>query len=500
MTAAQYLGPSILACSILFAVSTGLAGDPPVRPNIVLILFDDLGYGDLGCYGQTKFRTPHVDRIAKAGMRFTRGYSGAPVCAPSRCVLMTGLHSGHAFIRDNRQHSPRGEGQYPIPDETVTLPERLHRLGYVCGAFGKWGLGAPATSGEPLKQGINRFFGYNCQAVAHNFYPTSLWDNDQPFPLDNPPFSAHQKFPEGADPADPALFQRYAGKQYAPDLISEQALQFVRDNKSRPFFLFYPTTVPHLALQVPDDSLAEYAGKFPEEPYLGGRGYLPHPTPRAAYAAMIARVDREIGRLLDTLDEQGLTKNTLFLVSSDNGPLYDQLGGTDCDFFDSARGLRGRKGSVYEGGMRVPLIVRWDGRIPADTTRERVVGFEDITPTVLELVGGTVEGAELDGVSFAPTLRGETQPERAFLYREFPSYGGQQMIRMGQWKGVRQGLVPKKGETANTRWQLYDLEKDPTETTDIADRHPEIVQRLAAMAARQHVRSEVFQFPALDGG
>jgi arylsulfatase A-like enzyme len=272
----------------------------------------------------------------------------------------------------------------------------------------------------------------------------------------------------------------------------------VRDHKSRPFFLFYPTTVPHLALQVPEDSLAEYAGKFPEEPYLGGRGYLPHPTPRAAYAAMITRVDREIGRLLDTLDEQGLTKNTLFLVSSDNGPLYDQLGGTDCDFFDSARGLRGRKGSVYEGGMRVPLIVRWDGRIPADTTRERVVGFEDIVPTVLELIGGTVEGPALDGQSFAPTLRGETQPEREFLYREFPSYGGQQMIRRGQWKGVRQNLLPKKGQTANTRWELYDLDQDPTESTDIADRHPDVVQRLAVMAARQHVRSEVFKFPALD--
>jgi arylsulfatase len=335
--------------------------------------------------------------------------------------------------------------------------------------------------------------------VAHNFYPTSLWDDDKVFPLDNPPFAAHQRFPDGADPADPQAFARFSGKQYAPDLISEQALKFVRDNKSRPFFLYYPTTVPHLALQVPDDSLAEYAGKFPEEPYLGGRGYLPHPAPRAAYAAMITRVDREIGRLLDTLEAEGLTKNTLFLVSSDNGPLYDRLGGTDADFFQSARDLRGRKGSVYEGGLRVPLIARWDGRIPAGTTSERVVGFEDVLPTVLDLIGAALpEAPPLDGLSFGPTLRGAPQAEREFLYREFPSYGGQQMIRMGQWKGVRQGLMPKKGQPPNTRWQLFDLDRDPAESTDIADRHPDVVQRLAAQAARQHTRSEVFGMPALD--
>ncbi len=346
--------------------TTGVVlADDAARPNIVLILFDDLGYGDLGCYGQTRFRTPNVDRIAAAGMRFTRCYSGSPVCAPSRCVLMTGLHTGHAFIRDNRQFRPQGEGQYPIPDETVTLPELLQRSGYVCGAFGKWGLGAPGTSGEPLRQGINRFFGYNCQAVAHNFYPTSLWDDDKIFPLDNPPFSAHQKFPEGADPADPRAFHRFSGKQYAPDLISEQALKFVRDNKSRPFFLYYPTTVPHLALQVPDDSLAEYAGKFPEEPYLGGRGYLPHPTPRAAYAAMITRVDREIGRLLDTLEAEGLTKKHAVSCEFRQRPLIRPFGRDRCRLLPiGARLARPQRFGVRRRSARAAHR-RWDGHIPA---------------------------------------------------------------------------------------------------------------------------------------
>ncbi|MGE5193524.1 MAG: arylsulfatase, partial [Deltaproteobacteria bacterium] len=383
------------------------------RPNIVFLLCDDLGYGDVGCFGQKKIRTPNVDRLAAEGMRLTVHYSGNAVCAPSRCTLMTGKHPGHAFIRSNRQYRPGSEGQWPVPADEVMLPKILKDLGYTTGAFGKWGLGAPDTTGEPLRQGIDRFFGYNCQGVAHNFYPTYLWDNAKRRELKNPPFTAHQKLPPGADPNAPESYAQYSGRDYAPDLINEQARQFLRDHKDRPFFLYYPTTVPHLALQVPDDSLREYLGTFPEEPYVGGRGYLPQRTPHAAYAAMITRLDREIGRLIDLVEELGLTERTIFVFTSDNGPLYDRYGGTDTDFFLSAGDFRGRKGSLYEGGIRVPCIVRWKGNIAPGTKSNRVTGFEDWLPTLLELIGAKDRTpAGIDGVSFAPTLTGKPQDPR----------------------------------------------------------------------------------------
>ena len=259
-----------VCCSNSFLLAENEIRRPP---NIVFILADDLGYGDLGCFGSTKIRTPNIDRLAASGMRLTRHYSGNAVCAPSRCVLMTGLHPGHAFIRNNR--SVGSEGQYPIPAGTKTLARRLHDAGYYCGAFGKWGLGGPTSEGRPLQQGIDRFFGYNCQGVAHNFYPTSLWDNEAIFPLNNPIFAAHQALPADSDPNDPASFRAYKGNDYSADIIHNQAIKFIRDNRSRPFFLFVPTTIPHLALQVPDDSLAEYLGQFEEHPYKGDRGYVP---------------------------------------------------------------------------------------------------------------------------------------------------------------------------------------------------------------------------------
>ncbi len=470
------------------------------RPNIVFILCDDLGYGDLGCFGQTKIRTPHIDRLAASGMRLTTHYSGNAVCAPSRCVLMTGKHPGHAFIRNNLQFRPGEEGQYPIPDEAVTLPELLKGLGYVTGGFGKWGLGAPNTTGEPLKQGIDRYFGYNCQGVAHNFYPTHLWDNAQQVTLNNPKFSAHQKFPSDGDPQAPNAFAPYRGNDYAPDLISAQAREFAKVNRAKPFFLYYPTTVPHLALQVPEDSLDEYRDKFSDEVYLGDRGYLPNRTPRATYAAMITRLDNEIGRLVATIDELGLTDKTLFIFSSDNGPLYDRLGGTDTDFFESARHLRGRKGSLYEGGFRVPTFASWKGTIPAGTTSDRVTGFEDWLPTILDLVGGKDKiPADLDGLSFAATLRGQPQPPRPFLYREFPGYGGQQCVRLGEWKAVRQKLNPgPKAPLKPGPIELYNLAADPSEETDVAQDHPEIVAQLAKIMQEQHTPSTVFPIRALD--
>ncbi|HEY0549657.1 MAG TPA: sulfatase-like hydrolase/transferase, partial [Verrucomicrobiae bacterium] len=285
-------------------------------PNIIFILADDLGYGDIGAFGQKKIRTPNLDRMATEGMRFTQHYSGNAVCAPSRCVLLTGQHPGHAFIRDNKEMKP--EGQAPIPAHTVTLAKLLRERGYATAALGKWGLGFPGSDGEPLKQGFDRFFGYNCQAAAHNYYPTSLWDNDQRLVLNNPAFSAHQRFPTNADPADEKAYAQYRGKVYAPDLIGEQALKFIRDQRARPFFLYFATTVPHLALQVPEDSLAEYRGKFDDPPFAGTNtnDYVPQFSPRAAYAGMVTRLDRDIGRLMSLVRELGLDENTLFVFTS----------------------------------------------------------------------------------------------------------------------------------------------------------------------------------------
>jgi len=488
-----------LATLVLFGNALAVAADRP--PNIVFVLADDLGFGDLGAYGQTKIRTPNIDRLAAEGMTFSAHYSGNAVCAPSRCVLMTGLHPGHAVVRDNigMKNEAKGipEGQYPIPDATVTLPELLQKAGYVTGAFGKWGLGGPESSGAPLKQGINTFYGYNDQAVAHNFYPTSLWSNDRKVELKNPPFSAHQKFPATASADDPASFAQYSGPDFSADLIAAEAVKFVHANKDRPFFLFVPTTIPHLALQAPADALAEYAGAFEETPYLGERGYLPHRTPRACYAAMVTRMDKHVGDIQKAIAELGLDNNTIYVFTSDNGPLYDRLGGTDTDFFRSCGDLRGRKGSLYEGGIVAPLLVSWKNHIAAGSKTDRVSGFEDWIPTLLDLIGRpelTPQG--LDGISFAPTLLGKSQEPRPFLYREFPSYGGQQSVRQGNWKAVRQKLKPARNGVIKT--ELYDLAKDPTESTDVAADHPEVAQRLEKLMAEQHVPAKDFAIPVLD--
>lgn len=492
----------LLIISLFCATMAQAIAADTAKPNIIFILCDDLGYGDIGAFGQKKIRTPNLDRLAAEGMKLTAHYSGHNVCAPSRCALLSGKHPGHAYIRENRGGiGAGGEGQEPVPAGELALPLTLKKLGYTIGCTGKWGLGPVGSTGDPLKQGFDRFYGFNCQAVAHNFYPTHLWSNDQHVALDNPKFAAHQKLPAGADPDSPASYAPYSGRQYSADLIAGQAREFVRANKDRPFFLYFSTTVPHLALQVPGDSLKEYEGAFPEEPYPGGRGYLPNRTPRATYAAMVTRLDREVGRLMDLVKELGLDGRTLFVFTSDNGPLYGKLGGTDADFFQSAGGFRGRKGSYYEGGFRVPLLVRWPGRIKAGSESDRVTGFEDWLPTICELIGEKgATPAGLDGLSFAPTLLGGKQEPRPFLYRESPGYGGQQGVRMGDWKLVRRNLNPgpKAQNPPAPTTELYDLAKDPGETTDVAAQHPGVVQKLLALARQQHVKSDLFPIQALD--
>ena len=462
-------------------------------PNIVFVLADDLGYAELGSYGQTQIRTPHLDQLAADGMRFTQHYSGSPVCAPSRCVLMTGYHTGHSDIRGNSEVGGWGpdekEGQYPIPDETITVAELLRDAGYATGVFGKWGLGGPGSSGHPCSQGFDRFYGLLCQRVAHNFYPTHLWDDHDVDVLDgNHWFSAHQRIE--TPPQDEAGWAQYATEVYAPDRMIEEALEFVEANAERPFFLYYPTPVPHVALQVPADSLAEYEGAFDETPYLGQKGYLPHPTPRAAYAAMVTRMDRDIGSLLEALDRLGLRKNTLVMFSSDNGPTFN--GGTDSEFFASNAPFRGLKCSVNEGGIRVPLIARWPARIAAGSVSDHLSAFQDFLPTACEVAG--VEAPDgIDGISYLPALEGREGPQHDYLYFEYPERDGQQALRTKRWKVVRNHL--KRGEPT---FALYDLEADPGESEDVSAQHPEIANELRAVLRSARVPSERFPIPVLD--
>jgi arylsulfatase len=437
----------------------------------------------VGSYGQTKIKTPHLDKMATEGMRFTQFYAGSPVCAPSRCVLMTGKHGGHAYIRDNREFKP--EGQEPIPATEVTIAETLKAAGYATGAFGKWGLGYPGSEGDPNKQGFDLFYGYNCQREAHNFYPDHLWRNDQKVIL------------EGND-------RGLTGKHYSHDLIEAEALQFIRDNQNKPFFLYAPFTIPHLALQVPEDSLAEYTGKWDDPAYDGKNGYLAHPHPRAAYAAMVTRMDRSIGRMMALVKELGLDNNTLVIFSSDNGGAFGtvtkdfdflpgRMGGTDYVFFGSTGKFRAFKGSIYEGGIRVPFIARWPGKIKAGTVSQLPAVFYDVMPTLAELAGAEPP-KNTDGISFAPTLLGKGKQRRhEFLFWDFNGYGGQQAVRIGDWKGLRRNL-----HRGNTKIELYNLATDIGEQHDVADHHPEIVQRVAAILQREHTRSEMFPIKVID--
>lgn len=444
-------------------------------PNIVLIVADDLGWGDLGCYGQTKIKTPGIDRLAKEGVRLTTYYSGSPVCAPSRCTMLTGKHTGHAAIRDNKATPP--EGQWPLPADEVTVATLLKQRGYVTGALGKWGLGMPGTTGDPAKHGIDLFYGYHCQAHAHTHYPTYLRRNAERIPL------------EGNTGGD-------TGKHYSQDLFEAEAIKFLDASKARPFFLYLPFTIPHLALQAPDDAIAEYLKLgWPETPYEG-KPYRHHKTPRAAYAAMVARMDRSVGRVLDKLKELKLDEKTLVLFASDNGAATPGYAGADTLFFQSFGPIpfRGSKGSTYEGGMRVPFLARWPGKIAPGTTSDVLAAAYDVHPTLCEVAGIPVPKG-VDGVSLVPTLLGK-KPERTheYLYWEFPSYGGQQAVRAGKWKAVRQKLLMGKVVT-----ELYDLEADPGEKVDLAAKHPEVVARLEKVMRENHTPSKVFPFAALDG-
>jgi arylsulfatase len=458
-------------------VSNSKAAEPGKQPNIVLIVADDLGYGELGCYGQKTIKTPRLDTLAREGLRFTQFYSGAPVCAPSRCVLLTGRHSGHAAIRDNRK--PNGlkklskkygweyPGQTPLPDAEITIAELLKSRGYATGAIGKWGLGQVGTTGDPNEQGFDLFYGYYCQTQAHNHYPKFLWRN-------------------GVKELLPGNNATRTGQTYAQDRFTEEALQFVRQHKDEPFFLYLPFIISHLAIQVPNTALAQYDG-LPETPYEHTGNYHQHATPHAGYAAMVSYMDRDIGRIVDLIEELGLSDDTLFLFTSDNGPTYGRLGGADSEFFNSSGPLRGRKGSVYEGGIRVPLVARWKGTIAEGGESNHIAAFWDLLPTLCEIAHADLPRGS-DGISFAPTLLGrDGQAEHDYLYWEFPAYGVQQAVRAGDWKAVRHAL-----DRGDSEFELYNLNADLAEQRNVAKDHPDVVRRMAAIAKNAHEPSPLF--------
>ncbi len=448
-------------------------------------------------FGQQKIRTPNLDKLAAQGLRLTQHYSGNAVCAPSRCVLMTGKHPGHAHVRNNSSEV-QPEGQKPIPSEEVTIAELLKQRGYATGAFGKWGLGGPGSVGDPLNQGFDRFFGYNCQRHAHSYYPDYLWDNDQRVALKNqPPVPGHAKLAANSDPHDPQSYKAFQGQDYAPDRIHQEALKFITTHRDEPFFLYYPAILPHVALHVPDSDLEIYHKLgWNDPPFTAAAGgYTPHFTPRAAYAAMVSRLDRYVGELIAKLDELKLADRTIVVFSADNGTTHLDAE-VDYQFFNSVGELRGLKGSLYEGGVRVPTIVRWPGKIAAGTFSDRASGFEDWLPTFLDVADGSTASSKLsnvDGISLLPTLLGQDQPERPFLYREFAGYGGQQSVRVGPWKAIRQNMT--KG---NLAIELYNLTDDVRESQNVAAEHPEIVSRLKSIMDQQHTRSTVFPLKPID--
>jgi arylsulfatase A-like enzyme len=472
---------------------------PPARPpNIVFLLCDDLGTGDLSCLGSRDIQTPHIDALFARGTRLTRHWAGSAVCAPSRCVLLTGRHPGHAVIRSNREAKP--EGQFPMPAGTVTLAGLLRDAGYATGAFGKWGLGGPGSTSEPLVCGFERFFGYNCQREAHTYYPQHLWSDRDRVAIDNPPVPRGGTIPAEPPPAE-AAFAAYRGTTYAADLIAAEQRAFVTAHADRPFLLYVPTTVPHLALQVPADepALVTSGTHFGDErPYLGGRGYVPCRQPLATYAAMIARMDREVGRIVALLEELNLTDDTIIVFSSDNGATMPGTGGLDTERLASNGPLHGWKGSPYEGGLRVPTVAVWPGRIPAGRTIDAPTGFEDWLPTLLDLAGLTERlPAGLDGRSLATSLLGQAAADDTrLLYRELTEGRGQAATD-GRWKVIRRAAGPKRPAEPGPI-ELYDLEADPTEATNVADRHPAVVERLRACLDREHVPDPDWPLPFAD--
>ena len=462
---------------LLFLFSIALAGTLPLShaqgqeaPNIIYILMDDAGYGDLSCYGQKKFQTPNIDRLATEGMKFTQHYAGSTVCAPTRSVLMTGLHTGHTPNRGNRELKP--VGQHPLPADTLTIAESLKAAGYATGAFGKWGLGAPGSEGDPVNQGFDRFYGYNCQRNAHTYRPTWLYSDLEKVTLD--------------------------GKTYSHDIIMAECLEWLNEqaaDKTKPFFCYIPTPIPHAAMDVPEDDCGPWRKVFPQfEDKVGKYGGDTVTNPVAQFAGMMTRLDREVGKVLAVLAEHGIDDNTIVLLSSDNGPHKE--GGHQPDFFDSNGPLTGYKRNLTEGGIRAPLVARWPGKIPAGSVSDHISAHWDMFPTFCEIAGTEIpEG--LDGISLVSELKGNSadQTKHQYLYWEFSERGGKRATRFGpngKWKAIQLDCLNKKKGPGPI--QLFNLEDDIAEKNNLASKFPERVQEAEKIFEEAHTPSEFWPF------
>lgn len=434
----------------------------PKKPNIIFIFADDLGIGDIGCYGQQKIETPNIDRLAKTGLRFTQFYSGSTVCAPSRASFMTGLHTGHTAVRGNKEFHP--EGQTPLPDSVVTIANLLQNAGYATAAFGKWGLGFISTSGDPNKKGFDEFFGYNCQRLAHNYYPDHLWKN-------------HERVDLASNLSGDSV--------YSGDLIHQNALDYLQKDHRKPFFVFLPYTLPHGDVIAKHDSIYNYyIQKFNEKPLserpatYGNKNRTFEPYPHAAFAAMVSRLDRYVGDILRIVNEKGIADNTLIIFSSDNGPHREN--GGDPEFFNSNGIYRGIKRDLYEGGIRVPFIANWAGVIKPGVTNH-ITALYDLHPTFVELAGlGKIK--PVDGISIASALTNKSNREHEYLYWEFHENNGRQAVRWKNWKGVKLNV----NKDPKAELELYNLDTDPAEANNIAKNHPEIVAKLSTIIRQAH--------------
>ncbi|MFN8346562.1 MAG: arylsulfatase [Spirosomataceae bacterium] len=475
----------ILFSSVLYAQKS------TTKPNVIYIYADDLGYGELGCYGQKKIKTPNLDRLAAAGMRFTQHYSSAPVCAPSRCGLLTGRHTGHTYIRGNYElggfEDEKEGGQMPLNEGAFTLGHLFQKAGYKTGAIGKWGMGMANTTGNPNHQGFDFFYGLLCQKQSHNFYPTHLWKNGEKVSLNNPFIRVHQPMAEGDE-----NYAYYVGKDYAIDKMTEEATGFITENKNKPFFLYLPYTLPHLSLQAPAEAVKEYIGQFEEKPYRGQGGYASTRYPSSTYAAMITYLDKQVGLIWDLVKKQGLEENTIILFSSDNGATFVKH--VDTPFFESVGKLRGLKMEVYEGGIRIPMIAYWKNKIKAGQTTDHISAQYDVMATFAELLN-VKPAYPTDGISFLPTLLNKnTQKQHDYLYFEYPENGGQLAIRKGDWKGVKRNVKSKAGAA----WEIYHLKDDLSERNNLAAAHPELAKEFDEIVKREHRPSHVQDWEFVD--
>ncbi|QCX54141.1 arylsulfatase [Elizabethkingia sp. JS20170427COW] len=472
---------------LLFAVSASYQAQKKL-PNIIYIYADDLGYGSTATYGNPLIKTPNLDQLASQGMLFTQHYSSAPVCAPARGMLMTGKHGGHAYIRGNYELGEFDDahegGQMPLPEGTYTLPKMLKSVGYTTAVIGKWALGMPNNSGNPNEQGVDFFYGLMDQKQAHSHYPTHLWRNNTIEKLNNPPMNVHQALnPKTATEKD---FEAFKGKDYAPKKMLDEALAFIDRTKKTPFFLYFPTTLPHVSLQVPDEYRDRYVGKFDEpEYYYGEKGYAAVKYPYSTFAGMITYLDMQVGEIMKKVKEAGLEENTIIMFSSDNGGSLES--GIPNDLFKINAPFRGFKRDLYEGGIREPFIIKWPGKVKAGSHSGLVSAQFDVMATLADITGVKLE--KTDGKSFLPTLLGQPskQEKHPYLYWEFGETGGAVAIRMGKWKGVKTGLK----KNINAPWQIYDLEKDLQEQHDISSQHPELIKTFDEIVKKEHRNAHI---------